>query len=95
MKSETQKSKIMYLEKKMPLTEMQEFVGGLIEIIQLKKDLDLIVNEEGKIIGLPINNSATILAKKYNRDFLTPIVGNALVVGPNSFQEIKNKSEDL
>lgn len=34
---------------------MQKVVGGLIEIVELEYDVDLICNEEGKIYNLPMN----------------------------------------
>ncbi len=45
------------------LEELQEIVGGYIEIVNIKDGL-MVVNEEGKIKNLPINKLATII---YNR----------------------------
>lgn len=60
------------------LKELQNFVEGGIEIINLTTKKILIVNEEGKINKLPFNESATELWKKYygRTDY---IVGNALL----------------
>ena len=60
------------------LEELQSFVEGDIEIINLTPDKILIVNEEGKINKLPFNELATELWKKYygRTDY---IVGNALL----------------
>ena len=60
------------------LEELQSFVEGDIEIINLTTDKILIVNEEGKINKLPFNELATELWKKYygRTDY---IVGNALL----------------
>lgn len=60
------------------LKELQNFVEGDIEIINLTTKKILIVNEEGKINKLPFNESATELWKKYygRTDY---IVGNALL----------------
>lgn len=37
------------------LKAMQDFVGGYIEGVTLAPDVQLICNEEGKLIGLPMN----------------------------------------
>lgn len=37
------------------LKNLQNIVGGLIEYIELEHNVDLICNEEGKILGLPLN----------------------------------------
>jgi hypothetical protein len=58
------------------LEEMQKIVGGYIEIVHVPRSRDLIVlNEEGKLEGLPLNQKATAL-------YANPmdcIVGNVLV----------------
>lgn len=60
------------------LEEMQDIVGGYIEIIWLDRDDYMVINEEGKLNGLPFNASATALLRcvRPTDDF---IVGNALV----------------
>jgi hypothetical protein len=58
--------------KEFTLDELQEFVGGYIEIVRLRKAL-MYVNEEGLIHGLSYNHKASILAGKR-------IVGDVLVV---------------
>lgn len=37
------------------LEELQGFVGGHIEVYDLAADLAIICNEEGKLLGLPLN----------------------------------------
>ena len=60
------------------LKEMQQCVEGYIEMVWLKSGKVLIVNEEGKIDGLPINDKATIIV---NEDGIyDTIVGNALLI---------------
>lgn len=54
------------------LEELQEIVGGYIEIVPFGMNL-LVVNEEGKLLGLPVNVGATSMMS--GRD---TIVGNAL-----------------
>ena len=62
------------------LAELQEIVGGSIEILHLKGKCYkfMIINEEGKLNKLPYNENATILYKlSLNTDDF--IVGDALV----------------
>lgn len=60
------------------LEEMQEIVGGYIEIIRLNDGRIIVVNEEGLLQGLPVNIEATNILR---RDHSTTqyIVGNAIV----------------
>lgn len=59
------------------LEELKEFVGGYIEIVYLSKSQVMVVNEEGKLIGLESNPCATLLVQiAGHRD---TIVGNVLV----------------
>ena len=60
------------------LEEMQEIVGGYIEIIRLKDGRIIVVNEEGLNLNLPVNIEATNILR---RDHSTTqyIVGNAIV----------------
>lgn len=59
------------------LKELQDLVGGHIEVIWLGSSKLMIVNEKGKLFGLPYNGLATILYRKFcfTNDF---IVGDAL-----------------
>lgn len=41
------------------LDELREFVGGYIEIVDLRNGQILVINEEGKLNDLPINALAT------------------------------------
>lgn len=60
------------------LEEMQDIVGGYIEIIRLNDGRVIVVNEEGLQQGLPVNIEATNILR---RDHSTTqyIVGNAIV----------------
>lgn len=60
------------------LEELQGYVGGYIELIRLNKVL-LVVDEEGKLKGKPVNMRATALYRRYVKtsDY---IVGDALLV---------------
>ena len=64
------------------LKAAQDFVGGYVEGIPFPNGDYLIINEEGKLIGLPINEQATKLWKKTfdNDNFITG--RNDFVVGP-------------
>lgn len=61
------------------LEELQEIVGGYIEIVsQLRTNTGeiLVINEEGKLIGLPYNDVASLLYVGFPPD---PIVGTVLL----------------
>ena len=68
------------------LKAAQEFVGGMVEGIQFPNGDYLIINEEGKLIGLPINEDATKLWKDTfdNDDYITGrddwVAGNAILI---------------
>ena len=64
------------------LKAAQDFVGGYVEGIPFPNGDYLIINEEGKLIGLPINEQATKLWKETfdNDNFITG--RNDFVVGP-------------
>ena len=64
------------------LKEAQEFVGGYVEGITFPNGDYLIINEEGKLMGLPLNPEATTLWKATfdNDNYITG--RNDFVVGP-------------
>lgn len=41
------------------LEELQEIVGGYIEIVECEKNI-MVINEEGKLMNLPFNHIATL-----------------------------------
>lgn len=47
------------------LEELQGFVGGWIQIVSAAKNIHIICNEEGKLIGLPRNVLATPIWIQY------------------------------
>lgn len=61
------------------LEELQGFVGGCIEIIPLVDDLIMVVNEEGKLLDLPFNKTATEIFWINTDNAYDHIVGNALI----------------
>lgn len=42
-------------ERELSLADMQELVGGYIECLSISDRVDMWLNEEGKLIGLPLN----------------------------------------
>ena len=70
----------VYTEANLTLTEMQESVGGLIEYMPksyLVSDVrEMVVNEEGMLHKLPINELAT---QQLGMNVTQPVFGNALL----------------
>ena len=62
--------------------EVSKFVGGMVECITFPNGDLLLINEEGKLIGLPLNPEATALwrATFDNDNYVTG--RNDFVVGP-------------
>lgn len=56
------------------LAKMQEMVGGYVQFVYMRSDKLLIVNEEGLLVGLPLNQQATEI-------YGHPIVGDAIYCG--------------
>ena len=63
------------------LEELIGFVGGHIEIVELHNGQIMVVNEEGKLLGLPVNALATnCLSLIFQKRGVTDIiVGNVLL----------------
>ncbi len=84
------------------LEEKQRFVGGLIEFVSTREGNWLTINEEGKLNGLPINRTATLMSKhsivwKENECpvFADIVVGDVLFLTDEEFQlEEKLMEED-
>lgn len=62
------------------IEQVQALVGGYVERVRLTTDAALLVNEDGKMTGLPVNRRATLLLREMGRrtDF---IVGDCVLVG--------------
>ena len=58
------------------LDELQKFVGGLIEIVKTKEGRTMVINEEGKINDLPINQKAS---EQYQYNEFDFIAGDVLI----------------
>ena len=59
------------------LEELQQFVGGYIEIVPIKNGRFMVVNEEGKLSNLPFNLLASAEYNEIVRG--DSIVGDALI----------------
>lgn len=69
------------VSEKMSLEQMQEFVGGYIEMVASSvSHRSLIVNEEGFLDNLPQNIKATALVAQHTAMVDGHIRGNALLV---------------
>ena len=71
---------ITIIKDKVPsLAEAQKAVGGFVQVLFLKDGRQMLVNEEGKLNGLPLNSEATKLARGLisANDY---IVGNVLIL---------------
>lgn len=63
------------LDHRPTLKEAQEIVGGYIELLPLRKSrLTLVLNEEGKLHGLPRNDRASAIFAPWE------LVGNVIVL---------------
>ena len=89
MKTQTENAKLKIIDdvKLEPtLKEAQAFVGGYVEGISMPNGDYLIVNEEGKLKGLPFNEEASKLWKDTfdNDNFITGrddfVVGNTILI---------------
>lgn len=59
---------------------LYEAVNGLVELVSLNRDIDMWLNEEGKLLGLPINSIATLIWEQVfaKTDI---IAGNVIITG--------------
>lgn len=64
------------------LGELQKIVGGYIEIVGLLDNEIMVINEEGKLADLPINENATEIYNEFD-GFYDYIVGDVLVCDSN------------
>lgn len=67
--------------KKFSLQELQGFVEGYIELVWVG-EMCMVVNEEGKLNRLEINNEATRIYNKHH-GFSDIIVGNVMLAYPD------------
>lgn len=66
------------------LASYQAIVGGWIEAVTVNEQVTFYVNEEGKLMGLPINGRATEYLYELDDAWIghDVIVGDAVIVGP-------------
>lgn len=64
------------------LAELQGMVNGNIEIVYLNDNIIMVINEEGKLLNLPINHTATCLYQMC-RGIKDVIVGDVLLCRNN------------
>ena len=73
--------------------KVSEFVGGMVECITFPNGDLLLINEEGKLIGLPLNPEATALwrATFDNDNFVTGrkdfVVGPAIYIKKHALKD--------
>jgi len=78
------------------LKEAQEFVGGYVEGITFPNGDYLIINEEGKLMGLPLNSEATMMwrATFDNDNYVTGrkdfVVGPAILIKKQALKQWAN-----
>lgn len=78
IKSDGTTENLVFSKKMITLKELQDSVSGYIEFIWLNDNKILVVNEDGKIMGLPENFQATAIIKEQGiNDY---VVGNALLI---------------
>ena len=81
------------------LESMQSAVGGLIEFMDIDRpEASLICNEEGKLLGLPMNRRATLLLWVHLTRWRghDALAGDVLIVGrPNDKGDTQNVPQEL
>ncbi|MFZ5850544.1 MAG: DUF3846 domain-containing protein [Actinomycetota bacterium] len=72
-------------------------VGGFIEIVRLSDRVDMVLNEVGKLQGLPVNRVATGLGQSYGGlDPSDVVVGDVVLIGNDGSPEtVGLHSDDL
>ena len=80
LNTEGEAKEVELVEGESQLDKLQQAVGGWVQAVDFTPNLTLWCNEEGKLIGLPINPMATFLWEKYFglTDF---ICGNVIFTG--------------
>lgn len=66
---------------KFNLEELQELVGGYIQVINLNEEQCMVVNENGKLYHLEMNAEASVIAHSFRAIFSNDfIVGDAVII---------------
>lgn len=61
------------------LEELQGYVGGMIEISSFPDGRFMVSNEEGKLLGLPVNVEATMIYREAWREHSSWAAGDVVV----------------
>ena len=75
---------------------VSKFVGGMVEVVQFPNGDLLLLNEEGKLMGLPLNPEATALWRKHFTKethafgYDDYVVGPAIVIEKNALNTWAN-----
>lgn len=72
------------------LDTLQKHVGGYIEFFRFKDGSALVVNEEGKLIQLPVNKTATVLTQAKGQPEM--IVGDCLFLTRDEMRLMRKAS---
>ncbi|MBT8161457.1 MULTISPECIES: DUF3846 domain-containing protein [Arthrobacter] len=81
------------------LRDMQRAVGGLIEVMDIDRpDATLVINEEGKLISLPMNRRATLACWTHLSRWrgMDALLGDVIIVGrPNDDGDTTSVPDEL
>lgn len=58
----------------------QEIVGGYIQIIKVTDGINMVINEEGRLLNLPVNRKATDFLQAHTNQKVVDIVGNVVLI---------------
>ena len=72
------------------LEDLQELVGGYIEFYDLTDTISIMVNEEGKLMGLPFNFYVDQMLCRYPER----IVGNAYIVAIDNEGDLRSLTDE-
>jgi hypothetical protein len=67
--------------------DLQAAVGGYVQVVECDNGRTMVIDEEGKCKGKPLNRAATEIADLFVGDF---IVGDAVVMDPEDADRILN-----
>tara|TARA_R100000458_G_C8277761_1_gene253414 strand:+ start:6242 stop:6496 length:255 start_codon:yes stop_codon:yes gene_type:complete len=74
----TDKPTVHYINEPRTLKQLQKLVGGYIEVYHMEDGRQLVINEEGKMMNLQHNQTATDLLP--NNFYNDTVVGDAVVL---------------
>lgn len=61
------------------LEELRSIVNGHIELLSFPNNKYMVINEEGKLLGLPENKRGTLMARQCGIQYNDYVVGNILI----------------